>query len=69
MLRGRREVLLPTLGRREEIPIYVESKITPGSRVHGPALVEAIDTTLLVPPGVVAERDGLMNLILTKEGE
>jgi N-methylhydantoinase A len=69
MIRGRREVHLPTVGRREEIPIYVESKITPGSRVVGPALVEAIDTTLLVPPGSVAERDGLMNLILTKEGE
>lgn len=67
MIRGNREVYLPTEGRREEIPVYVESKVTPGSRVAGPALVEAVDTTLLIPPGVVAERDGLMNLILTKE--
>ena len=67
MLRGEREVYLPTERQRETIPIYDETKVTPGSRVEGPALVEAVDTTLFVPRGVTAERDQLMNIILTKK--
>lgn len=64
---GKRAVHLPTERRREVIPAYVESEITPGTTIRGPALVEAVDTTLLVPRGFVAERDRLMNLVLTKE--
>jgi N-methylhydantoinase A len=67
MKRGEREVHLPTERRREVVPVYVESEVTPGSRIQGPALVDSLDTTLLVPRGVVAERDPLMNLVLTKE--
>ncbi|MGE0066280.1 MAG: hydantoinase/oxoprolinase family protein [Solirubrobacterales bacterium] len=67
MMKGEREVHLPTEGRREVVPVFAESKITPGSSLAGPALVEAVDTTLLVPRGVTVSRDGLMNLVLTKE--
>jgi N-methylhydantoinase A len=66
MLRGEREVYLPAERQREVVPIYDETKVTPGSVVEGPALVEAVDTTLLVPRGVVAERDELMNIVLTR---
>jgi N-methylhydantoinase A len=68
MLRSEREVYLPTERSREVIPVYDETKVTPGSRIEGPALVEAVDTTLFVPRGVSAERDQLMNIVLsTKE--
>jgi N-methylhydantoinase A len=67
MKRGEREVHLPTEGRREVIPVYIESEVSPGSTIHGPALVEAVDTTLLIPRGFVAERDPLMNLVLTRK--
>jgi N-methylhydantoinase A len=67
MRRAEREVYLPTERRREAIPVYDETKVTPGSRIEGPALVEAVDTTLFVPRGVTAERDQLMNIILTKK--
>lgn len=68
MMKGEREVHLPTEGRRQVVPVFDEPAITPGSSLDGPALVEAVDTTLLVPRGVTATRDGLMNLVLTKEG-
>jgi N-methylhydantoinase A len=68
MLRTEREVYLPTEHKREVIPVYDETKVTPGSSVEGPALVEAVDTTLFVPRGVTAMRDQLMNIVLsTKE--
>jgi N-methylhydantoinase A len=67
MLRTEREVYLPTERKKETIPVYDETKVTPGSRIEGPALVEAVDTTLFVPRGVDAERDQLMNIILTKK--
>ncbi|MFI5623404.1 hydantoinase/oxoprolinase family protein [Nocardioides sp. NPDC051685] len=65
MVKHRREVFLPAERRRVEIPVYDEALFTHGSQIEGPALVESIDTTLLVPSGVVAERDELMNFVLT----
>jgi N-methylhydantoinase A len=65
MVKHRREVFLPAERRRAEIPVYDEALFTHGSRVEGPALVESVDTTLLVPSGVVAERDEHLNLVLT----
>jgi len=67
MLKTDREVYMPTDRRREVVPVYDERKFTPGSRLSGPALVESIDTTLLVPRGVTAERDELLNVLLRKE--
>jgi N-methylhydantoinase A len=68
MVKGEREVRLPRDRKREVVPIYDEARVTPGSTIEGPALVEAIDTTVLVPRDVRLERDGRMNFILTKEG-
>jgi N-methylhydantoinase A len=67
MRKSEREVYMPTERRREVIPVYDEQKFSAGSRVEGPALVESVDTTLLVPRGVTAERDALLNVLLHKE--
>ncbi|MFI5621860.1 hydantoinase/oxoprolinase family protein [Nocardioides sp. NPDC051685] len=65
MLKHRRKVFLPSERRHAEIPVYDEALFTHGSRIEGPALVESIDTTMLVPDGAAVERDELLNFVLT----
>ncbi len=67
MLKATRDVLLPAERERSATPIYDEARFTVGSQVTGPAIIEAIDTTIYVPAGVTAERDPLTNIILTEE--
>jgi N-methylhydantoinase A len=64
--REQREVYLPSEQLRSEIPIYDDARLTPGSRVTGPAIVDASDTTVYDPPGTSAVRDEYMNLVLTR---
>jgi N-methylhydantoinase A len=67
MLLTRREVYIPSLNRREEIPIYDDDRFTPGSKVEGPVIIDATDTTIYVPPETSATRDEFMNYVLSKE--
>ncbi len=45
-------------------PIYAREKLCPGNRFAGPAIVEQMDATTLVPPGTTARVDAYLNLIL-----
>jgi N-methylhydantoinase A len=45
-------------------PIYAREKLRPGNRFAGPAIVEQMDATTLVPPGTTARVDAYLNLIL-----
>jgi N-methylhydantoinase A len=67
MLKGEREIYLPTERERRLTPIYDEARFTVGSVIPGPAVIEADDTTIYVPAGVVAERDGFTNIILSEQ--
>jgi N-methylhydantoinase A len=40
-----------------ETPIHDRSGLPAGARVEGPAIIEQLDSTVVVPPGVVAEID------------
>ena len=42
---------------------YDGASLLPGDRLEGPALVDDVDTTLLVPPGVRVHIDGLRNYV------
>lgn len=66
MLRTTRSVYLPGPQRQEEVPVYDDHRFTPGSRVEGPAIVDAYDTTIYVPPEAHIERDQFMNYVLTR---
>jgi N-methylhydantoinase A len=66
LTREMRRVFLPTERRWEEIPIIDDASMTVGSRVEGPAIIDAVDTTIYVPPGTTAERDEYMNYVLTR---
>jgi N-methylhydantoinase A len=66
LVRETREVFLPAERRRETIPIIDDAKFTVGAKVEGPAVIDAVDTTIYVPPGTTAERDEYMNYVLTR---
>jgi N-methylhydantoinase A len=51
-----------------ETPIYWRPDIGAGARIVGPAIIEQLDATTVVPPGTVAEVDAWLNIILRTEG-
>jgi N-methylhydantoinase A len=59
-----REVWLPESGGFRSTPIYARQRLRPGNRFAGPAIVEQMDATTLVPPGMTARVDRWLNLIL-----
>ena len=61
---GSREVWYPETGAFTETTLYAREKLAPGMAFAGPAIVEQMDTTTLVPPGVTATVDKIDNLIL-----
>jgi N-methylhydantoinase A len=61
---GRRPVWLPEAKDFVETPIYDREALKPGNRFAGPAIIEQMDTTTLVPPGMTARVDRWLNLIL-----
>lgn len=46
----------------EETPIYDRESLEAGARFDGPAIVEQLDSTIVVPPGAHVEADELLNL-------
>lgn len=54
-------------GRTEYIPtkVYRRSDFVPGCVIQGPAILEQMDSTLVVTPGWIVHTDGFMNLRLT----
>ncbi|MBM3647209.1 MAG: hydantoinase/oxoprolinase family protein [Alphaproteobacteria bacterium] len=61
---SRRPVWLAETGDHVETPIYARDALRPGNRFAGPAVVEQMDATTLVPPGMTARVDAYLNLIL-----
>ncbi len=51
-----------------ETPVYWRPDLPAGARLSGPAVVEQLDSTTVVPPGFSAEIDGWLNIILRQEG-
>ncbi|HJQ60693.1 MAG TPA: hydantoinase/oxoprolinase family protein, partial [Vineibacter sp.] len=60
----RRPVWLPEARDFVPTPIYAREALRPGNRLAGPAIVEQMDATTLVPPGATARVDAWLNLIL-----
>ncbi len=61
---GEREVWFPESGAFVKTPLYSRDKLRPGNRFVGPAIVEQMDTTTVVLPGMHARVDATLNLIL-----
>jgi N-methylhydantoinase A len=61
---GRRDVWLRERGAFVSCAIYDREKLVVGNRVEGPAIVEQMDATTLIPPGATATVDRYLNLLL-----
>lgn len=61
---GRRDVWFPETGAWTDCPIYSRDALRPGHEFAGPAIVEQMDATTLVLPGMHARIDPQANLIL-----
>ena len=45
-----------------ETPIYNREDLPAGLSVEGPAIIDQLDSTTIVPPGVTAEIDEWLNI-------
>ena len=61
---GARNVWFPETGEFMATPIYSRDLLKPGNVFTGPAIVEQMDTTTVVLPGMEARVDAYLNLIL-----
>jgi N-methylhydantoinase A len=62
---GRRPVRFDEADAPVETPVYARFDIPAGTVLTGPAVLEQLDSTVLVPPGVEAEVDDWLNVSLT----
>ena len=62
-IRGRRSVGFDD--GRAEAAIYWRDDLSPGAAFAGPAVVQQLDATTLVPPGARVQVDAWLNLIMT----
>jgi N-methylhydantoinase A len=65
-VKGGRRILTSDSGGFVEACVYERTRLRPGMRLHGPAIVEQADTTTLIEPGWHAEVDASGSLILTR---
>ena len=63
-----RRVYLPSLREYRDITVYDDLLFTCGSSIDGPAIIDASDTTIYVPPATRALRDEYMNYRLIHSG-
>jgi N-methylhydantoinase A len=47
-----------------DVPAYARTALAVGEEIVGPAVVEQIDTTTIVPPGTSATTDAAGNLVI-----
>jgi N-methylhydantoinase A len=50
-----------------DTPVYRRNALDIGSRIAGPAVIEQMDTTTVVPPNWSATVDPIANLLLSRE--
>jgi N-methylhydantoinase A len=55
-------------GDRAETPVFRREDLPAGAKFSGPAIIEQLDTTTVVPPGAAAEVDRFLNIVLRVGG-
>lgn len=62
-----RSVRFDEVGDPVETPVYARSELPAGAQLDGPAVVEQLDSTTVVPPGWKAEVDAWLNIRMHME--
>jgi N-methylhydantoinase A len=65
--RASRPVHFDASGDAVETPLYLRSELHAGVELHGPAVIDQLDSTTLVPPGWRAEVDEWLNIRMHRE--
>jgi N-methylhydantoinase A len=63
--KGRRQVFVPERGGYATCTVLDRYRLSPGTRLHGPVVVEERESTIFVGPSASAEVDGLGNLLVS----
>ena len=58
-----------TLTSTEDVPVYQRDRLRAGNVIAGPAIVEQVDSTTLIPPGWTAIVHPTGTLVLTRGGD
>jgi N-methylhydantoinase A len=66
---GSREVVFDRGEDAVEAPVYARDDLPAGASFEGPALIDQLDSTVLVPPGVTVEVDEWLNIRMQIEQE
>jgi N-methylhydantoinase A len=64
---GSRPVHFDPSGDAVETPLYVRSDLPAGTKLSGPAIIDQLDSTTVVPPGWRAEVDEWLNIRMHRE--
>ncbi len=67
-LKGARPVYLPERRGFRSVLVYDGDRLAHGNRLAGPAIIESVNTSILVPAGYAAEYDVLGNCVLNAMG-
>ena len=67
--RATRRVHFDSSGAAVDTPVYVRADLPAGARLDGPAIIDQLDSTTLVPPGWRAEVDEWLNIRMHREEE
>src|SRR5699024_9043640 len=67
-LREYRNAYFEETGGFINTPIYHRPSVPVGSIISGPAVVEQLDSTVIIPPDFVAEVDNYKNIIISLKG-
>ena len=65
LARARRKVYFDDSPDAVDTPIYQRTDLRAGHNITGPAIIEQVDSTVLIPPGTPAKVDKFLNIILT----
>jgi len=66
--KGAREVFLPHEGAFGKVDIYDGDALRHGNRIEGPAIVEQVNTTVLLPSGYLLECDEFGSFVMERAG-
>ena len=64
-LKDRRPVYLPSGRGFRSLPVYDGDRLRHGNRLAGPAIIESVNTSILVPAGYAAAYDAAGNCVLS----
>ena len=57
-----REVVFDAVDQAITTPVYVRNDLTAGLQIHGPCIVEQLDSTVLIPPDATMDVDEWLNI-------